>query len=550
MPITPPTTLSTTLFGNIRKCLVVALAVLLAMTLASPASAAATTRSKPQPPNPESPNIVFFLVDDMSADLLPYMDTVQTLAHDGATFTGYYVADSLCCPSRATMFTGEFPHNTGVRTNQGYDHGGYPAFERHESRTYAVALHQAGYRTGYLGKYINEYPAGPGYKVPAGWDEWHVTAGGGYNEFRYRLTGYVREESGGKRPIAASKGRYLVDVLGRRAVKFVEHSREHAPGKPFFLQVSPFSPHNRIDVEHGDKEPRFPPARRDRPKNRFPAGEFPHGDCGGTDCADIDVTTALPSFDEDTADKPAWVRREPIGPTLVKQLREDFRNRIRMVQSVDDMVERVLSALTAEERRNTYVVFASDNGFHLGQHRLVRGKSTAYDHDVRVPLLVKRPAASRRGDFVTGALAQNVDLFATFLDMAGVDPATRDSRDGRSLLPFVNGEKVADWREAALIEHVRPDPKTPGQPDPDADAIKKGNSRAPTYSAVRTAGELYVEYEGEPAPEYYNTVTDPRQESNDPANARTADLSRALAALKSCGRRPGAVDCWTAAHLP
>ncbi|MFD0469055.1 sulfatase-like hydrolase/transferase [Nonomuraea thailandensis] len=147
-----------------------------------------------------------------------------------------------------------------------------------------------------------------------------------------------------------------------------------------------------MGAQAGDKEPRFPPARRDRPKNQFPAGEFPHGDCGGPDCASIDVA-ALPAFDEDTADKPSWVRREPIGPNVVKELRKDFRDRIRMVQSVDDMVERVLAALSPEELRTTYVVFTSDNGFHLGQHRLLRGKSTAYDHDVRVPLLVKRPEA-------------------------------------------------------------------------------------------------------------------------------------------------------------
>ncbi|MEU6790004.1 sulfatase [Nonomuraea angiospora] len=518
----------------------VALAVVLALTLASPSSAGAIAA-------PKRPNIIFFLVDDMSAELLQYMDTVKSLSHDGTTFTGYYVADSLCCPSRATMFTGQFPHNTGVRTNQGYDHGGYGAFAKHEGRTYAVSLHQAGYRTGYLGKYINEYPAGPGYHVPPGWDEWHVTARGGYNEFRYMLTRYVKEEAGGRRPMDASGGEYLVDELGQRAAGFIERSRRYAPGEPFFLQVSPFSPHNRVNVKRGDTEPRFPPAPRDRPKDRFPAGEFPHGDCGGPDCDSIDVTT-LPSFNEDTADKPSWVRREPIGPKITEKLREDFRDRIRMVQSIDDMVRRVLSALTEQEKLNTYVVFTSDNGFHLGQHRLVRGKATAYDHDVRVPLLVRRPASGPRGDLVTPAIAQNVDLFATFLDMAGVDPATRDSRDGRSLLPLIQGRNVTGWRDAALIEHVKPNPHAPGQPDPDADAMKKGNSRPPSYSAVRTGGELYVEYKGDPRPEYYNTVTDPREESNDPGNARTAALSKVLDGLKRCGK-PGAVDCWTAAHL-
>jgi N-acetylglucosamine-6-sulfatase len=134
------------------------------------------------------------------------------------------------------------------------------------------------------------------------------------------------------------------------------------------------------------------------------------------------VSRELPSFDEDTSDKPDWVRREPLAPGLVDDLRTDFRNRIRMVQSVDDMVGRVLAKLTPAERNETFIVFASDNGFHLGQHRLVRGKATAYDHDVRVTLLVKRPGRVGNGDFVRNEIVQNVDLFATFLDMAGCQP--------------------------------------------------------------------------------------------------------------------------------
>ncbi|WP_336207184.1 sulfatase family protein [Nonomuraea sp. LPB2021202275-12-8] len=526
--------------GSIQRALVVALAAVLGLIPASQASEGAAAA-------PKRPNIVFFLVDDLSAELLQYMDAVGGLADDGTTFTDYYVSNSLCCPSRASMFTGQFPHNTGVATNKGSDGGGYQAFQKHEGRTYAVSLDQAGYRTGYLGKYINEYPVPVGYHVPPGWDEWHVAAGGGYSEFKYQLTRYIKEETAEEKPIDPSSGTYLVDEIGQRAVDFIERSRAHAPGEPFFLQVSPFSPHSRIGAKPGDKEPRFPPARRDRPKTQWPAGQFPHGDCGGPDCLSIDVTT-LPAFNEDTADKPSWVRREPLGAKLVKELRKDFRDRIRMVQSVDDMVERVLSTLTPAEKRNTYVVFTSDNGFHLGQHRLVRGKSTAYDHDVRVPLLVKRPAAGRRGDLVAGAVSQNVDLFATFLDMAGVDAATRDSRDGRSLLPLIQGHKVKDWRDAALIEHVRPDPDAPGGPDPDADPVQAGNSQPPTYAAVRTATDLYVEYAGDPTPEYYDTVTDPNQEANDPANPRTAVLDRALEDLAHCGK-PGAADCWTAAHL-
>ncbi|MFI7636139.1 sulfatase-like hydrolase/transferase [Nonomuraea sp. NPDC049400] len=140
---------------HIRRALAVASALVLSLSLVSPAGAGTVAAAKPQQPNIII-IIIIFLVDDMSADLLAYMDTVRGLADDGTMFSNYYVSNSLCCPSRASMFTGQFPHNTGVATNKNSDRGGYKAFAPHESRTYAVALEQAGYRTGYLGKYINE----------------------------------------------------------------------------------------------------------------------------------------------------------------------------------------------------------------------------------------------------------------------------------------------------------------------------------------------------------------------------------------------------------
>lgn len=504
-----------------------------------------TSSAAPTTPTGDRPNIIFFLVDDLSAELLDYLDTVGRLRDGGTVFTNYFVSNSLCCPSRATTFTGLFPHNSGVLANNGRD-GGYRAFRKHERHTYATALHQVGYRTGYLGKYINKYSGlATGEFPPPGWDEWHATDGG-YRQFDFRLTHYIREQGSKRIDSYTGKENYLTDVLAEQATHFLKRSARLAPARPFFLQVSTFAPHQRVDVKPGQSEPRFPPAPRDRPASSWPDGSrLPHGDCGVRSCRGIDVAEELPGYDEDTSDKPSWVRRVPLAnsPKWTRELREDFLDRIRMVQAIDDMVGTVLRSLTERQRANTYVVFASDNGFHLGQHRLARGKGTAYDHDVRVPLLVKRPATSFDRTVVRDEIVQNVDLFATFLDMAGVEPAVRHGRDGRSLLGLINDEQPAAWRTAALIEYHAIG-RHAGQ-DPDVDDRLQGNSQPPSYRAIRTADELYVDYFPTGEKEYYDLTVDPLQENNKPDHPRIADLDPWLTDLARCGR-PGYPDCWSA----
>src|SRR5204862_3299253 len=107
--------------------------------------------------HPPRPNVVFILTDDLSWDLVQYMPRVQQMQRDGMTFTNYFVTDSLCCPSRASIFTGRFPHNHGVLTNTPPS-GGFAAFRSGAQRqTFATALHAAGYRTAMMGKYLNGY---------------------------------------------------------------------------------------------------------------------------------------------------------------------------------------------------------------------------------------------------------------------------------------------------------------------------------------------------------------------------------------------------------
>ena len=185
---------------------------------------------------------MFILTDDLSMDLLPYMPHVLAMEQQGLSFSNYFVSDSLCCPSRASTFTGNFPHDTGVFSNTGAD-GGFQKFHDlgEEQHTFAVALQNAGYRTALMGKYLNEYmqvPPSSGIPenyVPPGWSEWDV-AGWGYNEYDYDLN-----ENGTIRHYGHEPSDYLTNVLADKAVSFIDGAA--GTSTPFFLEVATFAPH-------------------------------------------------------------------------------------------------------------------------------------------------------------------------------------------------------------------------------------------------------------------------------------------------------------------
>jgi N-acetylglucosamine-6-sulfatase len=466
---------------------------------------------------PPQPNIVFVLTDDLSSDLLPYMPNVRRLQQRGTTFSNYFVTDSLCCPSRASILTGQYPHDTGIFRNTGAD-GGFLAFHARglEQDTYATNLQGVGYRTGLLGKYLNQYEPGRirtafgGPYVPPGWTDWTV-AGNGYQGFGYRLARTVRVERHGFQPKD-----YLTNVLAREGLDFLDESVSE--GAPFMLNVWTFAPH----------APAIP-APRDA--HRFGALTAPRD----------------ASFDEaDMLDKPAWLRdHRPLGAEQVARVDQTFRDRVRTVQAVDRMIGRLQRRLrTLGVARNTYIVFSSDNGYHLGQHRLTPGKLTAYDPDVRVPLIVTGPGVP--AGRTVAAMTENTDLCPTFAELAGA-PAP-PSADGHSLVPLLRDDAAAqaaaaDWRDAVLIEHHG---NVSGASDPDLPPAGSGNP--PSYEALRSQDALYLEYaDGER--ELYDLASDPLQLHNlaeEVPPERLARLSGQLATMANCH---GPAQCWAAGHL-
>jgi N-acetylglucosamine-6-sulfatase len=431
------------------------------------------------------PNVVFVLTDDQDLVLgsLGFMPRTRDLiARQGLTFANHFVPLSLCCPSRSTILTGVFPHNHKVYTNFPPD-GGFERFDELglEETTIATALHAAGYRTALFGKYLNGYPGveAPTH-VPLGWDEWaSPVAGSAYAAYRYTLN-----ENGRLVKYASAAGDYMTDVLAGKATDFVR--RAAAGGQPFFLYLGTYAPHRPST-----------PARRH-------AGLFPGLQAPRTS-----------SFNEpDVRDKPARIRglrRLKAGQIAV--IDNLYRKQMQSLQAVDEAIAGLVAALQETGQfANTYIVFTSDNGFHMGQHRLEPGKYTPYETDVHVPLLVRGPGVPAGA--TVSALTSSVDLASTFAELAGA--TLRLASDGRSLGPFLRGQTPAGWRRAILLEQFEFPPglvaasQALEPPDPqDLKAVLD----YPAHLGLRTATYKFVEY-GNGEREVYDLRSDPDEAVN------------------------------------
>ena len=258
---------------------------------------------------PRRPNIVFVLADDLSFDLVRCMPHAHKMQKDGVTFANYFVTNSLCCPSRASIFTGRYPHNTGIYENSG-PNGGYLEFlvRGHEEATFATALTSADYRTAMLGKYLNLYQPG-NVRIPPGWSEWDV-AGDGYRGFDYDLNENARIVH-----YANTSGNYLTDVLSAKAVDFI---KRQTSGAPFMIEIATFAPHTP-----------YIPAPRDAfafAKSRAP--RTPAFDAG----PDIDA--------------PKWLgRMPPLSEADVAGIDAEYRKRTQAVLAIDAMIGAIKAAV-------------------------------------------------------------------------------------------------------------------------------------------------------------------------------------------------------------
>jgi N-acetylglucosamine-6-sulfatase len=471
-----------------------------------PTSASGSQTALPwTPPKTTSagPNIIFILTDDLAINLLQFMPHVLEMQKNGVTFSNYFVTDSLCCPSRSSIFTGRYPHSTGIFRNQGED-GGYTAFRDrgHEQTTFAVALSAAGYRTALMGKYLNGYR--PELHPPTiGWTRWSV-AGNGYPEFHYSLN-----EDGKVIRYGNDPKDYLTDVVSSEAVRFIKQGGS----QPFLIEIATFTPHAP-----------YVPAPRDL--IAFPDLRAPRTAAYN---AALDVNT------------PKWLlKHHALTDADMNVIDIAFRRRAQSVLAVDKMIGELEAAVAAiGQQKNTYFVFSSDNGYHMGEYRLMPGKMTAFDTDIHVPLVITGPGIS--AGLTVDDIVQNIDVCPTFTELAGA--SSPPNVDGRSLVPLMRGQKVSDWRTTTLVEHHGPrhEPE-----DPDAPAPRSGNP--PSYEAIRSRTELYVEYvDGER--EYHDLVADPDELHNtfsSLSKEKKLALSAIVSAIQNCH---GAESCGAAQRV-
>ena len=291
----------------------------------------------------EQPNIIFVLTDDLDYASTQKMPEIGSLlVEEGTSFEKAFVSHPICCPSRATILTGLYDHNHGVKGNSPPE-GGFQTFvsEGHEENTIGTRLQEAGYQTAFFGKYLNQYTQADPTHVPPGWDEWY----GKLNE--QRLYDYQINENGEEVSYGSAEEDFFTDVLSGQATDFV---RRAAPeDQPFFAYVAPTAPH----------EPATPAERH---KGVFAGEEVPRP----------------PSFnEEDVSDKPAPINDAArFSEEEVSNIDDYYRQRLESMLAVDEKVGSLVEELEeAGELDNTYIFFTSDNGWFQGEHRIPSRKT-------------------------------------------------------------------------------------------------------------------------------------------------------------------------------
>lgn len=445
-------------------------------------------------PADRRPNVVLITTDDQTLAELRWMPRTRRLLGDaGVTFTQGISPHPLCCPARAQLLTGQYAQNNGVRDNKG-PHGGFEAL-RGPGNTVATWLRRSGYRTAMIGKFLNLYYERHGQQ--AGWDVWNPLVGNTVYE-PYDHEFFADWPGDGKR-------RHVTDAVRDQTLALIDAWA--ATDRPFFIWSSYVAPHGTCTEEQRDCS--APPVPPQRYADAHPRAGLP--------------SLRKPSFNERAmGDKPRWMRA--LAKQSPARMRDLFRARVRSLAAVDEAVAATVGALRERgELANTYLLFTSDNGYLLGEHRL-EGKIFAYQESLRVPFLLRGPGLPR--GVKRRQVVSTVDIAPTLVEVAGA--RARRKMDGRSMLPFARTS-----RKLTRTSLVQAGPR------------RRIGTPQWTYRGVYTPRYTYVRWTRTGFEELYDRSRDPHELSNLARKPRyravRAELRRRTQVLKRCSGR----DCST-----
>ncbi|KAG5763455.1 hypothetical protein H9Q72_008445 [Fusarium xylarioides] len=369
------------------------------------------------------PNIILVLVDDQDVHMesLKHMPLLKKqMADEGTLYTSHYCTTAICCPARVSILTGRLSHNTNV-TDVVAPYGGYPKFisEGLNSNYLPIWLQEAGYSTYYTGKLFNAHTV-ENYDKPhaAGWTSSDFLL----DPFTYSYWNATWQKDQGA-PI----------------------SQAHAARKPFLIGSAPIAPHTEVvpkpDTYNGTISPTDPSIQ---PLILPPKPAKRHADM----FRDLKVPRT-PNFNPKEPSGVNWVAQRPrLSQTYIDYGDEFFRLRLESLQAVDEMVDRIVKELESLDIiDNIYIIYTSDNGYHISQHRLPPGKQCGFEEDINVPLLIRGPGVPK--GVVSDAMTSHTDLAPSIFRMAGIKP--RPEFDGLAV-PLTDGE--LERGNESRAEHV------------------------------------------------------------------------------------------------